>query len=167
MISPLMYGRTFCENGLFAASVLGSRRSTNESDRWRQYSSSSSDSAPTEQAIPLRPLPESFELGDVVVADLPPGQLLNTYFAVQNPSDVLFNISVGARTKLAVYLRQTMAPSPADYDFVQIIHGDRLRDQGVSSQARFYRSVDENVSPQVNGVKSFLFYFKRKNVHFV
>uniref|UniRef100_A0A914UIL9 EGF-like domain-containing protein n=1 Tax=Plectus sambesii TaxID=2011161 RepID=A0A914UIL9_9BILA len=85
------------------------------------------DSGPAvSSARPLRPLPESFDLGEEVVADLPPGVFVYTYFTVQRDARVSFNLSVEPQAKLVLYGRQTVVPSPTAHDFVEIVRGDRL-----------------------------------------
>ncbi len=93
------------------------------------YGSGRSESSPKERfpsAIPLRPLAESFSLGDPVVADLAPGILSYTYFTVQKNSYVQFNLSVEPQAKLAIDGRQTLAPTPTQHDFAEIVLGQKL-----------------------------------------
>jgi hypothetical protein len=94
------------------------------------------DSPTVASVLPLRPLPESFELGEEVVADLPAGVLVYTYFAVQQDTRVSFNLSVEPQAKLVVYGRQTVVPSPTAHDFVEIVRGDRLHMSGVVGDRR-------------------------------
>ncbi|KFD71160.1 hypothetical protein M514_04996 [Trichuris suis] len=75
---------------------------------------------------PLRPLPESFALGDVIVADLPPGALVASEFLLNHDAHVQFNTSIAPQTRLAFFLRQTLPPSITQYDFHEIVHGSRL-----------------------------------------
>lgn len=87
--------------------------------------SSSTDPSSGSTAYPLRPLPESFSLGEPVVADLSPG-LSYTYFTLQHDSYVQFNLSVGPQAKLAVYGRLTLPPSPTQHDFSHLVLADKL-----------------------------------------
>uniref|UniRef100_A0A5S6QLT2 EGF-like domain-containing protein n=1 Tax=Trichuris muris TaxID=70415 RepID=A0A5S6QLT2_TRIMR len=75
---------------------------------------------------PLRPLPGSFALGDVVIADLPPGVLVASEFLLLRDAHVQFNTSLAPQTKLAFFLRQTLPPSVTQYDFHEIVHGSKL-----------------------------------------
>lgn len=75
---------------------------------------------------PLRPLPETFDVGDHVVADLPPGIFRHTSFNIQRNSFVQFNLSIEPQAKLVIYGRQTLPPSPTEHDFSQIIVGAKL-----------------------------------------
>lgn len=72
-----------------------------------------------------RPFPQAFALGDSVAADLPPGITL-TYFALQLDSVVQFNVSLNPQAKLVIYGRQTLPPTAAEHDFVEIILGSKL-----------------------------------------
>ncbi|TKR76266.1 hypothetical protein L596_017430 [Steinernema carpocapsae] len=80
----------------------------------------------TNKPTPMLALPDSFQLGDLVSADLPPGRIVYTQFSVQRDSHVTFNISVGPRAQLVVYGRQTVLPSPSVHDFQHIIRADKL-----------------------------------------
>uniref|UniRef100_A0A915BMY1 EGF-like domain-containing protein n=1 Tax=Parascaris univalens TaxID=6257 RepID=A0A915BMY1_PARUN len=77
--------------------------------------------------IPQIPsLPESFELGETIYGELPPGVIAYTRFSLQRDSRIAFNVSVGSRAQIVVYGRQTALPSPAVHDFTDIIRADRL-----------------------------------------
>ncbi|KAK0414638.1 hypothetical protein QR680_011539 [Steinernema hermaphroditum] len=80
----------------------------------------------TNKPAPMLALPDSFQLGELVSADLPPGRIVYTQFSVQHNSHVTFNISVGPRAQLVLYGRQTVLPSPSVHDFQHIIRADKL-----------------------------------------
>ncbi|VDM47262.1 unnamed protein product, partial [Toxocara canis] len=71
-------------------------------------------------------LPESFELGETISGELPPGVIVYTKFSLQRDSRIAFNVSVGPRAQIVVYGRQTALPSPAVHDFADIVRADRL-----------------------------------------
>lgn len=99
-------------------------------------SGSESDSSPSSPfVLSTRPLPDSFEIGDHIVADLPPGVFKRTSFNVQRNSFVQFNLTVEPRAKLALYGRQTLPPSPTEYDFSQIILGAKLHASPIKRSA--------------------------------
>ncbi|VDO35068.1 unnamed protein product, partial [Onchocerca flexuosa] len=87
----------------------------------------------------LKPLPENFELGQQIEADLPPGVIVYSSFSIQKNSQIIFNISVDPQAQLVIYGRRTALPSPATYDFMDIIHADRLTVSGNSSNIRLKR----------------------------
>ncbi|VDN02037.1 unnamed protein product [Thelazia callipaeda] len=87
----------------------------------------------------LRPLPESFELGQQIDADLPPGIIVYSHFSVQQDSHVMFNISVDSQAQLVIYGRRTAFPSPTTHDFMDIIHADLLLPSLNSSSSRSKR----------------------------
>ncbi|KAL4003026.1 GHH signature containing HNH/Endo VII nuclease toxin family protein [Acanthocheilonema viteae] len=90
----------------------------------------------------LKPLPESFELGQQIEADLPPGVIVYSYFSVQKNSRIIFNISVDPQAQLVIYGRRTALPSPATHDFMDIVHADWLTTvTGNSSSIRLKRST--------------------------
>uniref|UniRef100_A0A1I8AST3 LAM_G_DOMAIN domain-containing protein n=2 Tax=Steinernema glaseri TaxID=37863 RepID=A0A1I8AST3_9BILA len=80
----------------------------------------------TNKPAPMLALPDSFQLGELVSADLPPGRIVYTQFSVQIDSHVTFNISVGPRAQLVLYGRQTVLPTPSVHDFQHIIRADKL-----------------------------------------
>lgn len=98
-------------------------------------------------SLPMRPLPESFDVGDTIVVDLPPSVLKRTHFNLQRDSYVQFNLSVDSSAKLAIFGRKTLPPSYMQYDFVQIIFGKKLhaspskRDVRTSLSNRFMDQV--------------------------
>ena len=49
-----------------------------------------------------------------------------THFALRSDSVVQFNLSVNPQTKLVIYGRQTLAPTAAEHDFMEIILGSKL-----------------------------------------
>ncbi len=53
----------------------------------------------------LSTLPESFAIGDQVFADLPPGVLAYTTFAIQRDSLVAFNVSLLSTGRIVIYYR--------------------------------------------------------------
>ena len=87
----------------------------------------------------LRPLPESFALGDPVNADLPPAQLVYTSFSLQSDSHVQLNLSVPPWAKLALYGRQTLKPTPTQHQFSHIVLGHKLH-ASLQTQAILLRS---------------------------
>ncbi|EFO27446.1 hypothetical protein LOAG_01036 [Loa loa] len=91
------------------------------------------------KATILKPLPESFELGQQIEADLPPGIIVYSYFSVQKNSRIIFNISVDPQAQLVIYGRRTALPSPATHDFMDIVHADWLTVSGNSSSIRLKR----------------------------
>uniref|UniRef100_A0A1I8EAL2 EGF-like domain-containing protein n=1 Tax=Wuchereria bancrofti TaxID=6293 RepID=A0A1I8EAL2_WUCBA len=91
------------------------------------------------KATVLKPLPESFELGQQIEADLPPGVIVYSYFSVQKNSRIIFNISVDPQAQLVIYGRRTALPSPATHDFMDIVHADWLTLSGNSSDIRLKR----------------------------
>ncbi|KAM3723400.1 Teneurin-1 [Dirofilaria immitis] len=88
------------------------------------------------KTIALKPLPENFELGQEIEASLPPGIIIYSYFSVQKNSRIIFNISVDSQAQLVIYGRRTALPSPATYDFMDIVHANRLTVSGNLSDIR-------------------------------
>uniref|UniRef100_A0A915PKS0 EGF-like domain-containing protein n=1 Tax=Setaria digitata TaxID=48799 RepID=A0A915PKS0_9BILA len=93
------------------------------------------------EATVLKPLPESFKLGEQIEADLPPGIIVYSYFSVQKNSRIIFNISVDPQAQLVIYGRRTALPSPATHDFMDIVHADWLTVSGNLSDIRLKRST--------------------------
>lgn len=140
-ISDLVYG----SNALNCAAPSSSSNSPplSQSGGYPTYATADVEEGGRVVATPtLRPVPESFSLGDDVVADLLPGQLAHTYFTLQRNSYVQFNVSVDPQTKLAIYGRQTLQASPTQHDFVQIVQGVKFHSRRYDSGRRTRASRD-------------------------
>ncbi|VDK46754.1 unnamed protein product [Anisakis simplex] len=88
-------------------------------------------------------LPESFEIGETIHGQLPPGVIVYTKFSLQRDSRIAFNVSVGPKAQLVIYGRQTALPSPAVHDFSDIVRADRLPIPSELIQERFRRSTSQ------------------------
>uniref|UniRef100_A0AC34QHB9 EGF-like domain-containing protein n=1 Tax=Panagrolaimus sp. JU765 TaxID=591449 RepID=A0AC34QHB9_9BILA len=62
--------------------------------------------------------------------------MVYTNFIAQHDGPVQFNISVGARARIAIYARMTLEPSLTAYNYVQTIRGDHLHVAGISRRQK-------------------------------
>jgi hypothetical protein len=87
----------------------------------------SKDSTCAPPPAPRRPLPVAFSVGDSFTADIPGDHRLHyTAFDVQHAVEVVFNVTLPVQGRLVVYGRRTVRPTPAEYDFTQVVIGRRL-----------------------------------------
>ncbi|XP_014674084.1 PREDICTED: teneurin-m-like [Priapulus caudatus] len=86
-----------------------------------------------------------FQLGNHLTQQVPANGWLKTQFQLNENTYVKFNFTLPKEAKMAVYARRHKRPTHTQYDFVELMDGDRLAGRVTRSQ-RFERSAERIVS---------------------
>uniref|UniRef100_A0A0K0DDR8 Amine oxidase n=1 Tax=Angiostrongylus cantonensis TaxID=6313 RepID=A0A0K0DDR8_ANGCA len=93
---------------------------------------STSDSRISIDETSLRPLPLVISLGQRVEADILPQHMITTELFIARAGRVVFNVTVGAGTRMVLLGRHGVIPSLSLHDFYHPIRADRLAQPGPS-----------------------------------